>query len=125
MDDSTLGSQEGFKWLRGALRGEMARQKVSYAELVERLKQIGVDDNEANLRNKISRGRFSALFFIQALEALGVESLSISLLKDLGLEERKPKPSYGRSKFHADTNDALYEMIEEEVEDILPEDGRE
>jgi len=33
----------------------MARQGVTYALLVERLKAIGVEEDERNLRNKISR----------------------------------------------------------------------
>ena len=39
---------------RGILRGEMARQTMTYAQLVEKLKAIGVDEDERNLRNKVS-----------------------------------------------------------------------
>ena len=56
---------------RGLLRAEMARQGITYAQLVERLKAIGVREDERNLRNKVSRGKFTAAFLLQCLSALG------------------------------------------------------
>lgn len=63
--------------VKNLLRAEMMRRGVSYAVLVERLAELGVSDNELNLRNKVSRGRFSAVFFAQCFMALGVEWLQI------------------------------------------------
>lgn len=62
---------------RGLLRGEMARQGVTYAQLVERLDSIGVKEDERNLRNKISRGKFTAAFLLACFEGLGVKELRI------------------------------------------------
>lgn len=62
---------------RGIIRGEMARQGVTYAQLVKRLAAIGVVEDERNLRNKVSRGKFTAGFLLQCLTALG--SLQVSL----------------------------------------------
>lgn len=62
---------------KGLLRGEMARRGVTYAQLVERLAAIGIDDNERNLRNKVSRGKFTAGFLLQCLSALGVAELKL------------------------------------------------
>ena len=62
---------------KGLLRGEMARQGVTYAQLVTRLAEIGVDENERNLRNKVSRGKFTAGFLIQCLTALGCSALHL------------------------------------------------
>jgi hypothetical protein len=62
---------------KGLLRAEMARKGVTYAQLVEKLATIGVDENERNLRNKVSRGKFTAGFFIQCLTALGCSSLRL------------------------------------------------
>jgi Domain of unknown function (DUF6471) len=36
-----------------------------YAGLVEKLTAIGVDEKEANVRNKLSRGKFTAAYFQQ------------------------------------------------------------
>ena len=49
---------------RGIIRGEMARRGVTYAQLVEQLHAIGIPEDERNLRNKVSRGKFTAAFLI-------------------------------------------------------------
>jgi hypothetical protein len=55
----------------------MARRGVTYAGLVERLAAIGVDDNQRNPRNKVSRGKFTAGFLLQCMSALGATSLHL------------------------------------------------
>ena len=62
---------------KGIIRGEMARRGVTYAQLVERLAEIGVDENERNLRNKVSRGKFTAGFLLQCLFAIGAQQLHL------------------------------------------------
>ena len=64
--------------VKGLLKAELKRRNVTYAELVGRLAEIGVHDSEPNIRNKISRGKFTAVFLIQCLEAIGVRSVSLS-----------------------------------------------
>ena len=59
------------------LKSELKRKGVTYAELVEKLAEIGVDDKEVNVRNKLSRGKFTAAFLIQCLEAIGSQSLRL------------------------------------------------
>jgi hypothetical protein len=44
---------------------------MTYADLVENLSAVGVTESEANIRNKISRGTFTAAFFLQCLLAIG------------------------------------------------------
>ena len=60
------------------LRSEMARRGVTYEQLAERLAAIGVNDTAVNLRNKVARGRFSAVFLIQCLIALGARAFRLS-----------------------------------------------
>ncbi|MEL7685536.1 DUF6471 domain-containing protein [Citromicrobium bathyomarinum] len=60
------------------LKVELKRQNVTYAELVGKLADIGVMDSEPNIRNKISRGKFTAVFFLQCLTAIGVDSIRLS-----------------------------------------------
>lgn len=64
--------------VKGILKGELKRRNVSYAQLVEKLAAIGVVDSEPNIRNKMSRGKFTAVFFVQCLEAIGASSLRLS-----------------------------------------------
>jgi hypothetical protein len=43
----------------------------------EKLAEIGVHENERNLNNKISRGGFTAAFFIQCLDVIGAQTIKI------------------------------------------------
>lgn len=62
---------------KGLLRAEMAKRGMTYAQLVDVLAAIGIEDNERNLRNKVSRGKFTAGFLLQCLTALGCSSLRL------------------------------------------------
>ena len=64
--------------VKGLLKGELKRRGVTYAELVTKLAQLGVMDSEPNIRNKLARGKFTAVFLIQCLEAVGASSLRLS-----------------------------------------------
>lgn len=70
--------------VKNILRAEMMRRGVSYAGLADRLGEYGIEDNELNLRNKVSRGRFTAVFFMQCMQALGVEILQIPHVEEAG-----------------------------------------
>lgn len=70
---------EGIEWVRGTIRAVMVRRRITYAELAKRLQARGVDENERNLRNKVARGTFSAVFFVQCLEAIGLDSLKLDM----------------------------------------------
>ena len=54
------------------LKAELKRQGVTYAQLAE---MIG--DKEPNVRNKLSRGKFSAAYMLQCLDRLGLQSLRL------------------------------------------------
>ena len=59
------------------LKAELKRKGVTYAKLVEMLAAIGISEKEANVANKLSRGKFSAAFMLQCLKAIGVEKLQL------------------------------------------------
>ena len=63
--------------VKGMLKAELKRRNVTYADLVGKLADIGVMDSEPNIRNKISRGKFTAVFLLQCLEAIGCSSLHL------------------------------------------------
>ena len=56
----------------------MARLGITYEDLAERLASVGVRDTAVNLRNKVARDRFSAVFLVQCLRAIGVRALRLS-----------------------------------------------
>ena len=62
---------------KNLLKGELKRRGITYAQLAERLAEIGVQENERNLNNKISRGGFSAAFLLECLEAVGARQIQI------------------------------------------------
>lgn len=62
---------------KGILKSELKRKGVTYAQLVEKLAIIGVVDSEPNIRNKLARGKFTAVFFLQCLAAIGTDQLRI------------------------------------------------
>ena len=64
--------------IKGLLKAELKRRNVSYRGLSERLAEIGVHETEANIKNKISRGGFTAVFFVQCLIAIGVRDLRLA-----------------------------------------------
>jgi hypothetical protein len=64
--------------VKGLLKGELKRRGVTYQQLVEKLAAVGVVDSEPNIRNKLARGKFTAVFLLQCLEAIGATSLRLS-----------------------------------------------
>ncbi len=64
--------------VKGLLKSELKRRNVTYAQLVDKLAAIGVVDSEPNIRNKLARGKFTAVFLVQCLEAIGSSSLRLS-----------------------------------------------
>tara|TARA_R110000868_G_scaffold123072_1_gene326134 strand:- start:631 stop:852 length:222 start_codon:yes stop_codon:yes gene_type:complete len=63
--------------VKSMLKAELKRRGLSYADLVGKLADIGVMDSEPNIRNKLSRGKFTAVFLIQCLEAIGASALHL------------------------------------------------
>jgi hypothetical protein len=62
---------------KGLLKAELKRRNVGYRELAEKLTAIGIPETERNIANKISRGGFTAAFFIQCLSAVGCTTLRL------------------------------------------------
>lgn len=63
--------------VKGILKAELKRRNLGYRELAERLELVGVHETERNIANKISRGGFSAVFFVQCLVAIGCRSVAL------------------------------------------------
>lgn len=59
------------------LKSEMARAGVGYEELISRLHTLDIDESYKGIANKINRGTFSFVFFMQCMKALGVSELRL------------------------------------------------
>ena len=76
--DDTMAEKTDYEALAAnLLKAELKRKGVTYAQLVEKLAAIGVDEKEANIRNKLSRGKFTAAFLLQCLAAVGASELRL------------------------------------------------
>lgn len=72
-----VADKEWENRVKGMLKAELKRRGVTYAQLVGKMADIGVMDSEPNIRNKISRGKFTAVFLVQCLTAIGVEAIRL------------------------------------------------
>jgi len=71
---------EQSEWEKQAanlLKSELKRKGVTYAQLVEKLLAIGISEKEANVANKLSRGKFSAAFMLACLKAIDQSQLNL------------------------------------------------
>lgn len=75
-----MAAKKGKRWqaeVKGLLKAELKKRNLSYADLAGKLALIGIKDSERNISNKISRGSFSAVFFIQCLEAIDCRTIHL------------------------------------------------
>ena len=68
---------EWEKKVQTLLKVEILKRNLTYKQVSEKLAQIGVIESEPNIRNKLARGTFSAVFLVQCLEAIGSRSLQL------------------------------------------------
>ena len=59
------------------LKAELKRTDIGYRELAERLKKHGLEESEASIANKLSRGTFPATFLLATLVAIGAEVVKL------------------------------------------------
>lgn len=69
--------QEWENKVKGLLKAELTRRNVTYKELVDKLAALGVTDTSENIANKISRGKFTAVFLLQCMEAVGCTTVRL------------------------------------------------
>jgi 3-mercaptopyruvate sulfurtransferase SseA len=59
------------------LKSELVRRGISNSDLANMLEQIGIEETKSSIDSKISRGTFSASFFLQCLTVIGCEKIEI------------------------------------------------
>lgn len=64
---------------RRIVRAELVRRGLTYQRLATRLQAIGVEESERSIANKMSRGTFSFVFFLQCMKAVGATTVSFDL----------------------------------------------
>jgi hypothetical protein len=89
MGDNVRGiyNENGAKALVGNyLKGAIRKKKVTYRSLALKLRRWGWKDSPESIANRLSRGAFSAGFFITVLKALKLEEVELSEIERLGLK---------------------------------------
>jgi 3-mercaptopyruvate sulfurtransferase SseA len=68
------------------LKSELVLRGISHEELAKRLNAVGIRETKSAIDSKMSRGTFSAAFFLQCLSVLGCTHLVLakSVQLDLG-----------------------------------------
>ena len=74
-----MGETDWQGLVKGMLKAEVKRRNMTYEQLSGKLAEIGVHETPTNLRTKISRGGFSAVFLVQCLRAIGCEAIRLNL----------------------------------------------
>lgn len=64
---------------KNILKAELKRRGITYKQLAELLGPLGAKENERNLANKISRGSFTAAFFMMCMDAIGARSIALEV----------------------------------------------
>ena len=59
------------------IKAEMKRAGVTYAELAKRLESHGLQETEASIANKFSRGTVAATLFLATLAVLGLTGIEL------------------------------------------------
>ena len=62
---------------KSMIKSELAKKDIDYIELSQKLKEIGIEETQTNLANKINRGTFSLIFALQVFDVLGLKTLRL------------------------------------------------
>jgi len=64
---------------RNILKAEIVRRGMTYERLAKCLRDMNVEETSSSIANKLSRGTFSFVFFLQCMRALGVENVVVEI----------------------------------------------
>lgn len=80
------------------LKSELVRRGISNSDLANMLEQIGVEETKSSIDSKISRGSFSAAFFLQCLTVIGCEKIEIEEYESRLAIAAEPQVDYNLKK---------------------------
>jgi hypothetical protein len=79
------------------LKSELIKRGISNSDLVLLLKEIDVHETKASIDSKISRGSFSACFFLQCLSVIGCNKIVIEEYENILLVAAESNVEYKKS----------------------------
>jgi hypothetical protein len=60
------------------VKAELKRADVTYEELANRLKALGLHETKVSIASKLSRAGFSASFFLAVMKAIGRDQINLA-----------------------------------------------
>ncbi len=79
------------------LKSELVKRGISNTDLVLLLKEIDVYETKASVDSKISRGTFSACFFLQCLSVIRCNKIEIGEFENIIAVAAEPNVEYEKS----------------------------
>jgi hypothetical protein len=70
--------QEWAQKAQRFVKAELKRADVTYEELANRLRAMGLQETRVSIASKLSRAGFSASFFLATMKAIGREQVNIA-----------------------------------------------
>lgn len=76
------------------LKSELIKRGISNAELALRLNEVGLEETKSSIDSKISRGTFSAGFFLQCMSVIGCNKIEVEQYENNVLIAAEPETHY-------------------------------
>lgn len=80
------------------LKSELVKRGISHSDLAGLLAANGIDETKSSIDSKISRGTFSASFFVQCLTTIGCNKIEIVQYESQVGMAAEPKTEYKLKK---------------------------
>lgn len=80
------------------LKAQLILRGISNSDLAEMFSKVGIEETKSSIDSKISRGKFSASFFLQAMSLIGCEKIEIKEYENQLLSVAEPASEYGLKK---------------------------
>ena len=70
-------NEEWTLFAKRLFKSEMKRAGVTYADLAQRLSEMGLPETEGSVTVKVNRGAYPAWFFFAAMKAIGARAVRL------------------------------------------------
>jgi hypothetical protein len=78
-----MNDLEWKKISKSILKSELSKKSIDYNQLSVKLALIGISESSTNINSKINRGTFSFTFFLQCMQAIKTNTISIGTNEDI------------------------------------------
>ena len=72
-----MDTKEWNNKAKNMIKAELSKRGIDYIELAKKLNNIGVEENQMNIANKIKRGTFNFTFALQIFDVLDIDTLRL------------------------------------------------